>query len=54
MVDTHASPPGDGAPQCDVCKKPMALVTAIPRVTEPGRVRTFQCAECEKIAFREM
>jgi hypothetical protein len=54
MVDTHASPPDDGAPQCDVCKKPMALVTAIPRVTEPGRVRTFQCAECEKIAFREM
>jgi hypothetical protein len=30
----------------------MALVTALARVTEPGRVLFFQCEDCEKLDFR--
>jgi len=28
----------------------MMFVTAIPRVTEPGRVLLFQCTTCEMLA----
>ena len=30
----------------------MVFVATIPRVTEPGRVRLFQCEDCEKVDFR--
>ena len=29
----------------------MTWVTLVPRVTEPGRVVIFQCAECERLDF---
>jgi hypothetical protein len=34
------------------CQKPMAFMTTILNVTEPGRVRVFQCAVCEKLDFK--
>jgi hypothetical protein len=34
-------------PQCGKCQKPMGFMTTILRVTEPGRVRIFQCSGCE-------
>lgn len=37
---------------CGQCELPMPFVTVIARVTEPGKVRLFQCHECEKIEFR--
>jgi hypothetical protein len=40
------------APNCDACRKPIVFVATIPRVTEPGRVRLFQCTDCEKVGFR--
>lgn len=40
------------APRCGGCGKPMIALTALPRVTEPGHVRLFQCQECEIIDFR--
>jgi hypothetical protein len=39
-------------PECGKCQKPMAFMTTIHRVTEPGRVLVFQCADCEKLDFR--
>jgi hypothetical protein len=39
-------------PECGKCQKPMAFMTTIPRVTEPGRVRIFQCQDCEKLDFK--
>jgi hypothetical protein len=27
-------------------------IGVVPRVTEPGHVRIFQCAECEKLDFK--
>jgi hypothetical protein len=29
----------------------MSLLTAIPLVTEPGRVGLFECAKCDKVEF---
>jgi hypothetical protein len=40
------------APICGKCGLPMPFVTVIARVTEPGKVRLFQCYECKKIEFR--
>jgi len=34
------------------CKTPMRFVTSIPRVTEPGNVRVFQCQACKKMVFQ--
>jgi hypothetical protein len=34
--------------ECGKCQKPMAFMTTIPCVTEPGRVLVFQCPICEK------
>jgi hypothetical protein len=53
-MDRNPPPPADQpvAPECDKCRKPMAFATALPRVTEPGRVLVFQCADCEKLDFR--
>jgi hypothetical protein len=39
-------------PDCGKCQKPLAFITTIPRVTEPGRVRIFQCADWAKLDFR--
>jgi hypothetical protein len=30
----------------------MVFVAMIPRVTEPGRVRFFQCTDCEKVDYQ--
>ena len=47
------NPPCSAAhPQCGKCQKPMRFMTAIPQVTEPGRVMIFQCADCEKLHFK--
>jgi hypothetical protein len=35
-----------------VVKLDMAFATILSRVTEPGRVLVFQCADCEKLDFR--
>jgi hypothetical protein len=50
------NPPSPAAPaappQCGRCQKPMAFMTTILNVTEPGRVLVFQCADCQKLDFR--
>jgi hypothetical protein len=45
-------PAGPAPPQCSKCQKPMAFMTTIQRVTEPGRVMVFQCEDCEKLDFK--
>jgi hypothetical protein len=45
-----ADPPAP--PHRSKCGKPMALVTVVPRVTEPGRVVIFQCEDCEELDFK--
>jgi hypothetical protein len=32
----------------------MKFVTLIPRVTEPGSVAIFDCADCKKLEFRDV
>jgi hypothetical protein len=39
-------------PDCGKCQKPMAFMTTVLRVTEPGRVRIFQCSICERLDFQ--
>jgi len=38
-------------PLCGNCRKPMVLISTVPRVTEPGQVLLYQCNECEKLKF---
>jgi hypothetical protein len=45
-------PTAPTSPDCGKCQKPMAFMTAIRRVTEPGRVLVFQCSICEKLDFQ--
>jgi hypothetical protein len=53
MAPTPRSPVGSTSlPQCGKCQKPMAFMTTIERVTEPGRVMIYQCPDCEKLDFR--
>jgi hypothetical protein len=39
-------------PHAESVGKTTAFVTVLSRVTEPGRVLVFQCADCEKLDFR--
>jgi hypothetical protein len=54
VMDQHPPPPAgpDDLPRCGKCQKPMAFMTTIQRVTEPGRVMVFQCPDCEKLDFK--
>ena len=36
---------------CRACGGTMVFVTSIMRVTEPGRMHMFECAECKKLDF---
>jgi hypothetical protein len=51
MTDQKPAPEPQ-QPQCEKCKTTMRFVAAIPRVTEPGNVRVFQCEACEKVIFQ--
>jgi hypothetical protein len=41
-------------PFCVECERPLAYVTTIPRVTEPGKVALFQYEHCKKIDIRSI
>jgi hypothetical protein len=53
MPDRRLDDPKQG-PLCEACHKPTDFVTTIPRVTEPGRVRMFQCATCGELKFVDL
>jgi hypothetical protein len=46
------SPKDAPPPQCNKCHAYMRFTMTLPLVSEPGRVRVFECATCGKLDFR--
>jgi hypothetical protein len=37
---------GGAPPQCNRCHAPLRFMMTIPLVSEPGRVKVFECVTC--------
>jgi hypothetical protein len=43
--------PKPAAPKCEKCRQLMRLKFATLRLSQPGRMLVYECADCEKLAF---
>ena len=43
--------PATEVPDCEECGRPMMVKFVTLRLSEPGRMIIYQCADCEKVTF---
>jgi hypothetical protein len=47
----NAGGPNTASVNCEQCRQPMTLKFTTLRLTESGRVRVYECVDCERLAF---